>query len=101
LKKKDKIGLHKVGNPSTEKPAISLHLYTPPYEVCRTFCEKSGRARAGGKCLFFSKFGQKQNVTANLLNHCPLTNYILSSTQNNQDNNNNNNSNNTIISSSL
>ncbi|KAI7882054.1 cysteine dioxygenase type I [Lichtheimia hyalospora FSU 10163] len=53
----DKIGLHRIANPDSEHGAVSLHLYTPPYQVCKTFEEDSGRARQGGKCTFYSVRG--------------------------------------------
>lgn len=28
------MGLHKVANPSEDEPAVSLHLYAPPYQQC-------------------------------------------------------------------
>jgi hypothetical protein len=31
----DEIGLHKIGNPSNDEDAITLHLYTPPFEKCK------------------------------------------------------------------
>ncbi len=31
----DDIGLHKIGNPSKELGAVSLHLYTPPFKTCK------------------------------------------------------------------
>jgi cysteine dioxygenase len=55
----DKIGLHRVGNPSLTAPAVSLHLYAPPYDMCRTFEESSGRARASGTITFYSVGGQR------------------------------------------
>ncbi|KAI8388790.1 RmlC-like cupin domain-containing protein [Radiomyces spectabilis] len=55
----DKIGLHRVTNPSTEHGAVSLHLYTPPYQMCKTFEEKSGRARCKSSCAFYSIAGAK------------------------------------------
>lgn len=33
----DSIGLHKVINRSLENPAVTLHIYTPPYVKCRVF----------------------------------------------------------------
>lgn len=36
----DKIGLHRMSNKSSTSPAISLHLYSPPFAQCKTFCEK-------------------------------------------------------------
>ncbi|KAL1925008.1 uncharacterized protein VTP21DRAFT_4662 [Calcarisporiella thermophila] len=55
----DKIGLHRVSNPSREKPAVSLHLYTPKFDTCRTFNERTGVARATSTNVFFSKKGEK------------------------------------------
>lgn len=31
----DKIGLHKIANSSRDEPAVSLHLYSPPYQKCK------------------------------------------------------------------
>ncbi|KAI8056497.1 RmlC-like cupin domain-containing protein [Gilbertella persicaria] len=55
----DKIGLHRISNPSKEKGAVSLHLYTPPYQMCKTFEEKTGRARSSGVCSFYSIGGNR------------------------------------------
>ncbi|GAB5588017.1 hypothetical protein Unana1_02917 [Umbelopsis nana] len=55
----DKIGLHRIANPSYERGAVSLHLYTPPYETCKTFEEQTGRARSSGKCSFYSVRGRR------------------------------------------
>ncbi|KAI8925217.1 RmlC-like cupin domain-containing protein [Entophlyctis helioformis] len=54
----DKIGLHKVCNP-TSRGAVSLHLYTPPIDTCTTFCEKTGTSRPSGKCVFYSNRGER------------------------------------------
>ncbi|KAJ1953137.1 hypothetical protein GGI12_006078, partial [Dipsacomyces acuminosporus] len=40
----DKIGLHRIGNPSTAAKAVSLHLYSPPYNMCKTFDQTTGAA---------------------------------------------------------
>jgi cysteine dioxygenase len=61
----DKIGLHRVSN-QTQKPAISLHLYSPPILECQTFVEETGVARASGKCCFYSKYGTLCNVANQL-----------------------------------
>ena len=37
----DSIGLHKVGNPSMDVPAITLHLYSPPFQDCRVWVENN------------------------------------------------------------
>lgn len=57
----DQLGLHRVSNPLKAAGAgsLSLHLYTPPYETCKTFNEKSSMARASGKCVFYSAGGEK------------------------------------------
>jgi cysteine dioxygenase len=44
----DKLGLHKISNPSSDDFAVSLHLYTPPNAAvygCHTFNEETGTAR--------------------------------------------------------
>lgn len=38
----DKIGLHRIENPSSKAKAVSLHLYSPPYNMCKTFDEHTG-----------------------------------------------------------
>ncbi|KAL0139821.1 RmlC-like cupin domain-containing protein [Mucor lusitanicus] len=55
----DNIGLHRISNPSTERGAVSLHLYTPPYQMCKTFEENTGKARSSGVCSFYSINGQR------------------------------------------
>ncbi|KAJ1949503.1 hypothetical protein FBU59_001114 [Linderina macrospora] len=40
----DKIGLHRIANPSRQAKAVSLHLYSPPYNICKTFDEQTGAA---------------------------------------------------------
>ncbi len=55
----DNIGLHRISNPSQHTGAVSLHLYTPPYKVCKTFEEKTGRARSSGVCSFYSVGGNR------------------------------------------
>ncbi|KAJ3218730.1 Cysteine dioxygenase [Dinochytrium kinnereticum] len=54
----DKIGLHRVSNPSPSVGAVSLHLYCPPYDNCKTFCESTSTSRGSGKCLFYSEHGR-------------------------------------------
>ncbi|KAI8971913.1 RmlC-like cupin domain-containing protein [Mycotypha africana] len=55
----DKIGLHRISNPNPERGAVSLHLYTPPYKVCKTFEETTGKARSSGICTFYSIGGSR------------------------------------------
>ncbi|KAG0232455.1 hypothetical protein BGW42_008173 [Actinomortierella wolfii] len=65
----DKIGLHRVANPLSHKGSVSLHLYTPPYDMCKTFNERSSKARSSGKCVFYSARGKK-------LESCPSAAYL-------------------------
>ncbi|KAI9228122.1 MAG: RmlC-like cupin domain-containing protein [Piptocephalis tieghemiana] len=53
----DRIGLHRVANVDKDRPAFSLHLYTPPYDRCHIFDETSGEAMDTGKQTFYSKGG--------------------------------------------
>ncbi|KAE9416221.1 hypothetical protein Angca_002723 [Angiostrongylus cantonensis] len=54
----DKLGLHRIENPSHSNGAVSLHLYIPPYDSCNTFDERTGKKT---KCqvTFFTKYGAK------------------------------------------
>ncbi|KAI8335334.1 RmlC-like cupin domain-containing protein [Chlamydoabsidia padenii] len=56
----DKIGLHRIANPSGVQGAVSLHLYTPPYKSCKTFEETTGKARSASQCSFYSIKGARQ-----------------------------------------
>jgi len=59
----DSIGLHRVGNVSSERPAVSLHVYSPPFSSCQVFKEQSGHKM---KCpmTYHTKSGMK-------VRHCP------------------------------
>lgn len=54
----DSIGLHRMENKSHVVPAITLHLYVPPYGSCQMFDQRTGKA---AKCsvTFFSKGGKR------------------------------------------
>ena len=56
----DSMGLHRVENPSTINPAVSLHLYSPPFEVCSVFNKQTGQ-RLPAKVTFWSKYGERRN----------------------------------------
>lgn len=58
----DKIGLHSIDNPSSTDFSVSLHLYSPPFDYCKTFCPRSKQARKSGKCLFYSVDGKKSDL---------------------------------------
>ncbi|KAL2719594.1 cysteine dioxygenase type 1 [Vespula squamosa] len=56
----DSLGLHRVENPSTVNPAVSLHLYSPPFSTCSVFNKQTGR-RSACPVTFWSKYGEKRN----------------------------------------
>jgi len=54
----DSIGLHRVANPSHCDKAVTLHLYSPPFDECQCFDERTGRS-ISSKVTFWSKFGKR------------------------------------------
>jgi len=54
----DSIGLHRVENPSGSCRAVSLHVYSPPFDECQSFDERSGKTNKV-KVTFYSKFGER------------------------------------------
>ncbi|XP_033725504.1 cysteine dioxygenase type 1-like [Pecten maximus] len=54
----DELGLHRVLNPSHSDKAVSLHLYSPPFDECRCFDQNTGHSFPG-KVTFWSKFGER------------------------------------------
>lgn len=54
----DRIGWHRVRNASPKEKALSLHLYAPPIEACRTVDEAGQRIRAKAACPYYSKYGR-------------------------------------------
>jgi cysteine dioxygenase len=56
----DSLGYHKVGNPSTEIDAITMHLYSPPYEKCRVWFDTEDSEKSSiAVSNYYSEFGQK------------------------------------------
>lgn len=56
----DSLGLHKVGNPSADVDAITLHLYAPPYEKCRVWFDPSDATKSSvAVSTFYTEFGEK------------------------------------------
>ncbi|XP_076167729.1 cysteine dioxygenase type 1 [Ptiloglossa arizonensis] len=56
----DSLGLHRVENPSAVNPAVSLHLYSPPFTSCSVFNKQTGQ-RTCCNVTFWSKYGEKRN----------------------------------------
>ncbi|XP_062854979.1 cysteine dioxygenase type 1 [Trichomycterus rosablanca] len=54
----DSIGLHRVENVSHTECAASLHLYSPPFEHCQAFDQRTGHKNTV-KMTFWSKLGQR------------------------------------------
>lgn len=54
----DSLGLHRVENVSHTECAASLHLYSPPFQTCQTFDQRTGH-RNTVKMTFTSKYGEK------------------------------------------
>jgi len=52
----DTIGLHRVENNSHTRRAASLHLYSPPFDMCHSFDERTGK-KICCKVVFWSKNG--------------------------------------------
>ncbi|XP_014489512.1 PREDICTED: cysteine dioxygenase type 1 [Dinoponera quadriceps] len=56
----DSMGLHRVENPSATNPAVSLHLYSPPFSTCSVFNKQTGQ-KSACKVTFWSKYGERRN----------------------------------------
>ncbi|KAM4576711.1 cysteine dioxygenase type 1 [Odontesthes bonariensis] len=54
----DSIGLHRVENGSHTEGAVSLHLYSPPFNTCQTFDQRTGH-KSTVKMTFWSKYGER------------------------------------------
>ncbi|XP_062399703.1 cysteine dioxygenase type 1 [Sardina pilchardus] len=61
----DSIGLHRVENVSHTEVAASLHLYSPPFQQCQTFDQRTGHKNTV-KMTFWSKFGERTPFEAKL-----------------------------------
>lgn len=56
----DSFGLHKVGNPHAKLNAISMHLYSPPYEKCRVWFDTDNVHKSSVSVAnYYSEFGKK------------------------------------------
>jgi cysteine dioxygenase len=57
---KDSMGYHKVGNPSMSTPAITLHLYCPPFDQCKIWLNPDHASRPSKACMCnYSDYGVK------------------------------------------
>lgn len=54
----DSLGLHRMENPSNSNGAVTLHCYSPPFQECFCFDERSAR-KIVSKMTFWSKYGER------------------------------------------
>ncbi|KAJ1676042.1 hypothetical protein EV182_000035 [Spiromyces aspiralis] len=54
----DKIGLHCMSNPDASCKAVSLHLYSPPFDLCRVFDGRTGAAKSSFCASYYSSSGK-------------------------------------------
>lgn len=54
----DEIGLHRIENPSHTDTAVTLHLYSPPFDECKCFDQYTGH-ESTAKVTFWSKYGKR------------------------------------------
>lgn len=57
----DSVGLHRVENESHSNTAISLHLYSPPFDFCQSFDQRTSHCRKH-PITFFSEMGKKTTI---------------------------------------
>ncbi|KAL7469622.1 hypothetical protein ACHAXS_009881 [Conticribra weissflogii] len=56
----DFMGFHKVGNPSKTDPAITMHLYCPPFKQCKIWLDPSHASLPSNACMCnYSEYGNK------------------------------------------
>ena len=52
------MGFHKIGNP-TDAPAVSLHIYSPPFSSCRVWLDANKPSEVlRPVCTYFSEYGE-------------------------------------------
>ncbi|KJH44251.1 cysteine dioxygenase type I [Dictyocaulus viviparus] len=53
----DQLGLHRMENPSHSENAVSLHVYSPAYDECNLFDQRTSQ-RHKSKVTFWSRYGR-------------------------------------------
>ncbi|KAF8368779.1 hypothetical protein PRIPAC_86608 [Pristionchus pacificus] len=61
----DSIGVHRMENPSHSEPAVSLHIYCPPYQECKLYDQRTSQTHVG-KVTFWSEYGVLTKNRGNL-----------------------------------
>ncbi|XP_077377517.1 cysteine dioxygenase type 1 [Festucalex cinctus] len=54
----DSIGLHRVENVSHTEGSISLHLYSPPFQTCQVFDQRTSH-KTEAQMTFWSRYGER------------------------------------------
>jgi hypothetical protein len=55
----DSMGYHKVGNPSRTIPAVTMHLYCPPFATCKIWLDPdSASTPSSANVCFHSAYGE-------------------------------------------
>jgi len=54
----DELGLHRIENSSHTDKLISMHCYSPPFDMCQVFDQRTAKT-AKAKMRFWTKFGKK------------------------------------------
>lgn len=56
---KDSMGYHRIGNPEST-PAVTLHLYCPPFQQCKIWLDPSHASNPSKACMCnYSEYGVK------------------------------------------
>lgn len=57
----DSQGYHKVGNPSMTEPAVTLHLYSPPFQKCKIWLDQNDSSRPStSHVCYYSEYGERR-----------------------------------------
>ena len=54
----DSMGYHSVGNPTPTTPAMTLHLYSPPFQKCHIWLDERRKPTTSSVC-YYSEYGKK------------------------------------------
>jgi len=55
---KDSMGYHSVGNPCKSTPAVTLHLYCPPFQQCKIWLDPTHASKPSNACMCnYSEYG--------------------------------------------
>jgi len=56
---KDSMGYHKVGNPTKDVPAVTMHLYSPPFQCCKIWLDPAHASQpSNSRMCYYSNNGR-------------------------------------------